>query len=137
MRKLTLLSLFWLGIITVSFAQELESPNGQLEMEFSLEDGTPMYNLEYKDKTVIKESKLGLDLKNDDKDLLSDFTITDVETSTFDETWTPVWGEEKEIRNHYNEMAVTLLQDETGRKMILRFRLFNDGLGFRYEFPQQ
>src|SRR5690606_4217644 len=86
---------------------------------------------------VIKPSKLGLELKNDKNSLLNDFIVTDIKTAVFDETWKPVWGEEKEIRNHYNELAVTLNQKETNRIMVLRFRLFDDGLGFRYEFPQQ
>lgn len=107
-------------------------------MEFSLlSDGTPSYRLNYKDKAVIKPSKLGLALKNDAKSLLNDFTVIDTKTSTFDETWKPVWGEWATIRNHYNELAVTLNQKGTDRQLIIRFRLFDDGLGFRYEFPSQ
>lgn len=117
-------------------AQTLQSPNGQLNAQFSLENGKPVYQLSYKGKTVIKPSKMGLELVNDTH-LTRDFSIIDTKTAIFDETWTPVWGEEKSIRNHYNELAVTLLQKETERKMIIRFRLFNDGLGFRYEFPEQ
>ena len=79
---------------------------------------------------------MGLELFNE-KDLIHNFQVIDTKTSSFDETWQPVWGEEKEIRNHYNEMEITLLQKETERKMIIRFRLFDDGLGFRYEFPEQ
>ncbi|MDP5077311.1 MAG: glycoside hydrolase family 97 N-terminal domain-containing protein, partial [Nonlabens sp.] len=86
---------------------------------------------------VIKESSLGFDLKGDNKSLKDDFAIVGVQKSTFDETWNTVWGEETLIRNHYNELAVTLNQADTNRKLVLRFRLFNDGLGFRYEFPQQ
>lgn len=119
-------------------AQELKSPNGQLAMQFSLKsDGTPTYQLSYKNKQVIKTSNLGLELKNDDKSLLNDFIVSNTETATFDETWNPVWGEVKEIRNHYNELAVTLKQNKTDRSIIIRFRLFNEGLGFRYEFPSQ
>ncbi|RPE00172.1 glycoside hydrolase family 97 protein [Aureibaculum marinum] len=119
-------------------AQELKSPNGEMRMQFSLKNnGTPTYQLFYKNKEVIKKSSLGLELKNDKKSLLNDFEITTSETSTFDQTWTPVWGEEKEIRNYYNELAVTLTQKETERIMRIRFRLFNEGLGFRYEFPAQ
>ena len=92
--------------------------------------------LYYKGKAVIKPSKLGLELK-DDPGLMSGFTIEKSETSTFDETWQPVWGEEKEIRNHYNELAVTLDQKAQERDILIRFRLFDDGLGFRYEFPLQ
>jgi hypothetical protein len=119
-------------------AQQLKSPNGNFIMTFSINDnGVPTYDLAYYGKTVIKTSKLGLELKNDKKSLLNDFTIADSNISTFDETWKPVWGEENKIRNHYNELAVTLNQKETDRQIVIRFRLFDDGLGFRYEFPQQ
>ncbi|MEN9908486.1 MAG: hypothetical protein RLZZ540_1635 [Bacteroidota bacterium] len=119
-------------------AQQLKSPNGLLTMDFSLKsDGTPTYNLKYKGRDVIKTSKLGLELKADKKSLLNDFTIQDTKSSTFDEIWKPVWGEVKQIRNHYNELAVTLNQNETNRHIIIRFRLFDEGLGFRYEFPSQ
>ena len=117
-------------------AQTLQSPNRQLQATFSLDNGIPTYQLVYKGKQVIKPSKMGLELFND-TDLIHNFSVTNTETSTFDETWQPVWGEEKEIRNHYNELAVTLLQKDTERKMLIRFRLFDDGLGFRYEFPEQ
>ncbi|WP_373730116.1 glycoside hydrolase family 97 protein, partial [Bacteroides heparinolyticus] len=90
----------------------------------------------YKGKSVINPSKLGLELKND-SGLMNGFTLANASTSTFDETWQPVWGEVKYIRNHYNELVVTLNQKVQDRNMIIRFRLFNDGLGFRYEFPLQ
>ncbi len=119
-------------------AQQLQSPNGKMVMEFALQaNGTPSYQLNYKNKAVIKTSKLGLELKNDKKSLLNDFTVIDQKTSTVNENWQPVWGEVATITNNYNELAVTLEQKETERKMIIRFRLFNDGLGFRYEFPSQ
>ncbi|HEX9600904.1 MAG TPA: glycoside hydrolase family 97 protein [Mariniflexile sp.] len=119
-------------------AQELKSPNGELTMQFLLDsDGAPTYKLSYKDNAVVKLSRLGLELKNDKKSLVNDFTISNTETATFDETWQPVWGEVKVIRNHYNELAVTLTQNETDRIMVIRFRMFNEGLGFRYEFPSQ
>lgn len=117
-------------------AAELKSPDGNLVLRAEVKDGRPVYALEYKQRPVIKPSFLGLELKND-KDLMSGFSVAGEEISTFDETWQPVWGEVKNIRNHYNELALTLKQAETGRTMIIRFRLFNDGLGFRYEFPQQ
>lgn len=117
-------------------AQTLKSPNGQLEATFILDNGVPTYQLVYKGKQVLKPGKMGLELFNE-KDLIHNFAVIDKKTSSFDETWQPVWGEEKEIRNHYNEMEVTLLQNDTERKMIIRFRLFDDGLGFRYEFPEQ
>ena len=148
-----------LSFALVGNAQKLMSPDGNFIMNFRLnQSGTPEYELLYKDKTVIKPSTLGLELQKEDankktdfswkerhdKDqldaktnLMNGFIIQDVKTATCDETWQPVWGEEKDIRNHYNEMAVTLNQPANDRYIILRFRLFNDGLGFRYEFPQQ
>lgn len=121
----------------MALAENLQSPNGNLELRFSVNNqGEPIYELYYKGKAVIKPSKLGLELK-DDPGLMSGFTIEKSETSTFDETWQPVWGEEKEIRNHYNELAVTLDQKAQERDILIRFRLFDDGLGFRYEFPLQ
>ena len=118
-------------------AQSLTSPNGELQMNFSVSpQGEPVYDLAYKGRTVLKPSKLGLELK-DDPGLMDGFSIADVKTATFDETWEPVWGEEKQIRNHYNEMAVTLNQKAQERNIVIRFRLFDDGLGFRYEFPLQ
>ncbi|WP_158728973.1 MULTISPECIES: glycoside hydrolase family 97 protein [unclassified Flavobacterium] len=131
----TVLCLWFLGSVQ---AQQLQSPNGKMLMEFALQtDGTPTYTLAYKNKAVIKTSKMGLELKNDKKSLLNDFTVVDQKTSTVNENWQPVWGEVATITNNYNELAVTLEQKETERKMIIRFRLFNDGLGFRYEFPSQ
>lgn len=119
-------------------AQELKSPNGNFKMVFALEkDGTPTYQLFIKNKEIIKKSKLGLELQKDKKSLLNDFKLVNEVRNTFDETWKTVWGEETEIRNHYNELALTLKQNETERQVIIRFRLFNDGLGFRYEFPEQ
>lgn len=119
-------------------AQELISPNGNFKMKFTLEsDGTPTYQLFLKDKEVIKKSKLGLELQKDNKSLLNDFTVLDSKPTTFNETWKPVWGEETSINNHYNELAITLKQNQTDRQIIIRFRLFDDGLGFRYEFPSQ
>ena len=118
-------------------AESITSPNGQLQLNFSVNSqGEPVYELFYKGKAVIKPSKLGLELKNA-PGLMNGFTLADTQTSTFDETWEPVWGEVKQIRNHYNEMAVTLDQKAQDRNIIIRFRLFDDGLGFRYEFPLQ
>ena len=119
-------------------AQELKSPNGNFKMVFALEnDGTPTYQLFMNNKEIIKKSKLGLELQKDKKSLLNDFKLVNEVRNTFDETWKTVWGEETEIRNHYNELSLTLKQNETDRNIIIRFRLFNDGLGFRYEFPEQ
>lgn len=121
-----------------SFSQELKSPNGNFKLVFALEnDGTPTYQLFMKNKEIIKKSKLGLELQKDKKSLLNDFELANEVRNSFDETWKTIWGEETEIRNYYNELALTLKQNETERQIIIRFRLFNEGLGFRYEFPEQ
>ena len=138
MKKLIQVLFVLLISINSSIAQELKSPNGQFSMIFSLlQDGTPTYELSYRNKPVIKSSKLGFELKNDKNSLLNGFIISNTKTATFDETWKPVWGEVAQIRNHYNELAVTLNQKSTDRIIVVRFRLFDDGLGFRYEFPEQ
>ena len=127
--------LLFLFVSNWTMAESITSPNGQLQLNFSVNaQGEPIYELSYKGKAVIKPSKLGLELK-DAPGLMNGFTLADTKTSTFDETWEPVWGEVKQIRNHYNEMVVTLNQKAQDRNMIIRFRLFDDGLGFRYEFP--
>lgn len=117
-------------------AAELKSPNGQLLLNVEVIDGCPFYRLNYKSKPVIKLSCLGLELKND-YNLTSGFSLTNTAATTFDESWRPVWGEVKTIRNNYNELAVTLTQTFNKRYIIVRFRLYNDGMGFRYEFPKQ
>ena len=128
-------SLLLLFVSGAMKAESITSPNGQLQLNFSVNaQGEPVYELSYKGKAVINPSKLGLELKND-PGLMNGFTLADTKTSAFDETWKPVWGEVKQIRNHYNEMVVTLNQKAQDRNMIIRFRLFDDGLGFRYEFP--
>ncbi len=135
MKKLQILFVCLLAALGLK-AAELKSPDGNLILQAEVKNGRPVYALNYKQRPVIKPSYLGLELKND-KDLMSGFSVAGEQISTFDETWQPVWGEVKNIRNHYNELELTLKQAETGRTMIIRFRLFNDGLGFRYEFPQQ
>ncbi|MBQ6378170.1 MAG: glycoside hydrolase family 97 N-terminal domain-containing protein, partial [Prevotella sp.] len=119
----------------------LNSPDEQLEMKFAIADGIPMYSLCRKGQVVILPSRLGFELTNG-KLLSKDFSLTGTATSTFDETWQPVWGEEAEIRNHYNELLVKMAQQPTEKEkkpvaMHIRFRLYNDGLGFRYEFPME
>ncbi|MGB6084219.1 glycoside hydrolase family 97 protein [Moheibacter sp.] len=156
MNKLNLILCFILTVGIVR-AQELKSPNGNFTMEFSLTvDGKPTYQLSYEGKEIVKKSTLGFDFKSNLKEMefeaqkevekekamkmanfKSGFEVVDVKHSSFDETWTPVWGEVSQIRNHYNEMAVQLNQKNTDRQMLIRFRLFDDGLGFRYEFPEQ
>ena len=137
----------------------LSSPDGKLEMSFHLTgDGTPEYTLDYDGRPVILSSGMGFELrgvlkaqkidynadgtvsKSDWKpceSLHDGFAVESVERSSHDETWAPVWGEEDSIRNNYNELAVNLVQASTARRLVIRFRLFNDGLGFRYEFPSQ
>lgn len=122
-----LLLSFFVG--TSASAEGIASPDGQLKLNFSLtEQGEPVYELSYKGKEVIKPSKLGLELK-DDPGLMNGFVITDTRTSVFEETWEPVWGEVKSIRNHYNEMVVTLEQKAQNRNIAICFRLYDDGLG--------
>lgn len=139
MSKQSIVIAFLIFVIPVALlAQELKSPNGNLVMTFALQaDGTPTYQLNFKNKPVIKPSKLGLHLKNDAKSLLNDFTISHNQATSHDSSWEPVWGEEKTIRNYYNELAITLTQKVTNRQVLIRFRLFDEGLGFRYEFPMQ
>ncbi|MGP1422029.1 MAG: glycoside hydrolase family 97 protein [Tannerella sp.] len=135
-KKLFFLFFFLVSAPFVMRAEELKSPDGNLLMRFEVNgEGTPVYELTYKQKPVIKPSRLGLEIEG--FSLRKAFTLKGVETATFDETWTPVWGEVKAIRNHYNEMTATLHQADGDRTMVIRFRLYDDGLGFRYEFPQQ
>ena len=161
--------LFWQILFALfplsAVAQTVKSPSGNLALTFSLDGTRPQYTLLYKDKVVVKPSHLGLELARDkhasrgmdETDLMDGFEIEKTETRTFDETWQPVWGETRDIRNHYNELAVTLVQSRGGsqavakasttahdgqrdrscRRMVLRFRIYDDGLGLRYEFPQQ
>ena len=138
MKKILTILMACVLFINQAFTQTLKSPNEKTILQFSLlADGTPTYTLDYKDKQVIKTSKLGFELEKDPNSLLNGFKVIDTKTSRFDETWKPVWGEQENIRNNYNELAVTLEQAKTQRKMIVRFRLYNEGVGFRYEFPEQ
>ena len=146
----------------MALAAEVKSPNGNVALNFKVEAGRPVYSVTYKGKDVIRPSHLGLELAKDkhasmgmdERDLLDDFSLDKEETSTFDETWEPVWGETKYIRNHYNEYVATLSQHwltapsksnngvrrqprQHRRTILIRFRVYDDGIGFRYEFPQQ
>jgi len=135
MRKIILL----MSILAMHWAtaQQQTSPDGNVVLSFSLKaDGTPTYKMTYKGKPVINESTLGFTLKKDEP-LTNHFKVVSDSKSTFKETWKPVWGEEKEILNHYNELLVQLKQDKTNRLMNIRFRVYNEGIGFRYEFPTQ
>lgn len=117
-------------------ADNVKSPGGNISVEFKLDNGVPVYNVSYKGKPVVKDSKLGLELVYGES-LMNGFEVVNTETGTFDETWKPVWGEVSEIRNHYNEYVAHLKQPKTDRYMDIRFRVYDDGVGFRYEFPQQ
>lgn len=136
MKKL-ILSLICLLFALSGKAQVVSSPSGNIILNFELSThGAPVYRVEYRGQPVINPSTLGLELTNAES-LLSDFEVLKTSTSTFDETWQPVWGETKDIRNHYNELLVELKQPSTNRFMNLRFRIYDDGIGFRYEFPRQ
>ncbi|MDN5553201.1 glycoside hydrolase family 97 protein [Prevotella sp.] len=145
MKKIQLLFIA-LMLPMLAAAQTIKSPDGKLSLTFSLTgNGVPTYSMTYKNKAVIKPSHLGLELAKNkhgskgihETDLMDGFTIADTKTSTFDETWKPVWGETSTIRNNYNEMAVTLNQASSNRNIIIRFRAYDYGMGLRYEFPQQ
>ena len=157
--KRTLLSAALICIALGAIAQKVTSPDGKMELSFALDNGRPTYTLRVDGKTVVAPSHLGYQLKKEngekstdfdwkpsratDKeasrkaDFFSDFTLEKYENNSFDETWKPVWGEESSIRNHYNELLVQLKQTKNNRFLNIRFRLFDDGLGFRYEFPDQ
>ncbi|MBQ8656108.1 MAG: glycoside hydrolase family 97 N-terminal domain-containing protein, partial [Prevotella sp.] len=156
---------FYLFTFLPSHATDVTSPNGNIVLTFSVEDGRPTYSLTYKGREVVRPSHLGFELAKDkhatlgirEQDLMDGFFLVKETTSTFDETWQPVWGETRDIRNHYNELCVTLHKEfmmprehhgpvPEGiherpavylREMVLRFRVYDDGIGFRYEFPQQ
>lgn len=157
--KRILLSAALICVALGAMAQKVTSPDGKMELSFALDNGRPTYTFRVDGKTVVAPSHLGYQLKKEngekstdfdwkpsratDKeasrkaDFFSDFTLEKFENNSFDETWKPVWGEESSIRNHYNELFVQLKQTKNNRFLNIRFRLFDDGLGFRYEFPDQ
>jgi hypothetical protein len=136
MRKSIFLSIILSLWSLLLVAQSIQSPNGDIKLDFKLNESKAVYQLYYKGKEVIKPSSLGFEIKNQ-ATLMDGFEIVRTETDSFEEIWEPVWGEENKIRNHYNELSVTLNQGSTDRTLIVRFRVFDDGLGFRYEFPSQ
>ena len=157
------LLLFLLLTPMLAWAGDVASPNGNVKVKFYVDNqGRPTYEMLYKDRPVVLPSHLGLELAKDkhaskgleETDLMDGFKIVKEETSEFDETWQPVWGETRDIRNHYNELAVTLNREWQkvnsaqggaigqsirfyNRTILIRFRVYDDGIGFRYEFPQQ
>ena len=156
MRYLYIVLIVAASLFPIRMAANVEtvnSPNHLITVNFDVKDGVPVYDVLFKGRQVIKESRLGLELVSvkgngefnnfDNKQvmnqnsLLDGFSMLTARYSSFDETWQPVWGEESSIRNHYNEMAVSLFQEELNRYIVFRFRVYDDGVGFRYEFPQQ
>jgi hypothetical protein len=161
MKKLLFLLLAAMPL--AALAGSVKSPNGNLVLTFDASNGIPKYSLTYKGKEVVKPSRMGFELAEDKhtspemrhRDLMDGFMVMKEETKEFDETWKPVWGETATIRNHYNELCVTLDQEVMPvrrgpatpgiherpvthtRTMMIRFRVYDDGIGFRYEFPQQ
>jgi glucan 1,4-alpha-glucosidase len=135
MRSLTFIFILF---ATIAHAQVISSPDKNVSLKFSLDDsGSPVYEVTYKQSGVVNPSKLGLDI-NGGNSFLNGFQITDSKTTSIDQTWTPVMGEQRSIRNNCNELLVTLAQKQYNDRYIrIRFRVFNDGVGFRYEFPQQ
>ena len=136
MKSHSLLPLFLLFATLPLQASEVSSPDGSIRVNFELQGTVPTYSVTYQGKPIILPSRLGYDLDKK-ADLLDGFTLLNEERSTFDETWTPVWGENREIRNHYNELLVCLAQTAEDRYMNVRFRVYDDGFGLRYEFPQK
>ncbi|HYG04674.1 MAG TPA: glycoside hydrolase family 97 catalytic domain-containing protein, partial [Chryseosolibacter sp.] len=131
------IGLFVVNSFFSSYAQTITSPDKNVTLNFQIKEGIAFYEVIYKQKPVIRESRLGLELNNQPS-LMDGFAISDSKTTSVDETWEPVMGEQKTIRNHYNELAVSLSQaEQNGRHIIIRFRVFNDGVGLRYEFPEQ
>ena len=157
------LSISAIGLLVAMHMQaaSVSSPSGDVKLNFDIDaQGRPTYEMEFAGKQIIAPSHLGIQLKKDEPgkatdfefsnftaseeekinqkaNLYSGFSIVDTKTSSFDETWSPVWGEESQIRNNYNELAVTLNQKATNRTVVIRFRVYDDGIGFRYEFPEQ
>ena len=124
-------------IVSTIHSQNIQSPSKALTLNFTLsENGKPNYTVTYKNKPIILESFLGLKLKTG-IDLSSHFKVEDSKTSTFNETWKPVLGEQATISNHYNELKVSLSQTKANVKMNIIFRVFDDGVAFRYDFPKQ
>jgi len=135
MKKLSLIILFC-SFLSIS-AQQIQSPSKNISVDFSMtSQGEPTYQVTYKDKEVIKSSKLGISLK-DGVSLTKNFAIENSEISTFDENWTPVLGEESSIRNHYNQMIFHLKQNATNKKLDIVFKVYDEGVAFRYEFPME
>lgn len=136
MKRFLLTASLFLGLAFTLNAAEMASPNGAIKVNFELNNGVPTYSVTFRGKMMIKPSRLGYELSGAEN-LLDGFTLLGQETARQDETWKPVWGENSEIRNHYTELLVKLVQPSTDRYMNIRFRVYNEGVGLRYEFPQK
>ncbi len=136
MKRFLLTAGLFLGLAFTLNAAEMASPNGAIKVNFELNNGVPTYSVTFRGKMMIKPSRLGYELSGAE-DLLDGFTLLGQETARQDETWKPVWGENSEIRNHYTELLVKLVQPSTDRYMNIRFRVYDEGVGLRYEFPQK
>ena len=136
MRRKLLFAILFATFAAICRAVGISSPNGQVSVGFEVRDSVPYYSMAFKGREVVRPSRLGLEFKNFPS-MMRSFCIEKVDSSSFDETWKPVWGEVSSIRNHYNEMAVTLLQRTTNRRLVVRFRVYDEGIGLRYEFPRQ
>lgn len=136
MKRFLLTASLFLGLAFTLNAAEMASPNGAIKVNFELNNGVPTYSVTFRGKMMIKPSRLGYELSGAEN-LLDGFTLLGQETAQQDETWKPVWGENSEIRNHYTELLVKLVQPSTDRYMNIRFRVYDEGVGLRYEFPQK
>ena len=136
MKRFLLTASLFLGLVLSLHAAEMASPNGAIKVNFELNNGVPTYSVTFRGKLMIKPSRLGYELSGAEN-LLDGFTLLGQETARQDETWKPVWGENSEIRNHYTELLVKLVQPSTDRYMNIRFRVYDEGVGLRYEFPQK
>lgn len=134
MRKLSLLVLFF---CTISNAQNIASPSKNLILSFQLtKEGTPRYSVQYKNRTIVSESNLGIKLK-ETTSLDANFKIDSIGQKSVNEIWHPVLGEQSNVKNNYNQLKVSLSQTTTNRRLNIIFKVYDEGVAFRYEFPKQ
>lgn len=132
----SIISTFFVFFIYTFYAQTVSSPSKLIALDFKITNGKPAYSVTFKGKPIVKESLLGIKLK-ESTDLATNFTLTDSKMTAVNETWQPVLGEEANITNHYNQLTVNLTQQKTNRKLNIIFRVFDEGVAFRYDFPKQ
>ena len=134
MKKICFLILVF-SFFTLSAQQKIESPSKEIQVQFSLDsNGTPVYSVNYKGQEIVKASKMGISLKEEPA-LTQGFSLVNKEEQSVNDTWEPVLGEQSIIKNHYNQASFHLLQKETNRKLDIVFKVFDEGVAFRYEFP--